>query len=80
LDLAKEGIGTIIWACGYSKDFSYVKVPILDSYNYPVSDQGVTRFPGLFILGMNWMNKFKTGLFLGIAESAQHLAEIISVV
>jgi putative flavoprotein involved in K+ transport len=78
LDLAAEGVGAIIWATGYSLDYSLVKLPILDSYNYPVSDRGVSRFPGLYSLGMNWMNKFKTGFLMGVGESSQYLAEAIS--
>ncbi len=77
LDLAAENIKTIIWACGYLNDYSLVKLPILDEYNYPITDQGVTRYPGLYFLGMNWMNKFKSGFLLGIGESAQYLAEYI---
>jgi putative flavoprotein involved in K+ transport len=77
LDLAAEGISTIIWATGYLMDNSMVQLPILDEYNYPVTDRGVTRYPGLYFIGLNWMNKFKTGFLLGISESAQHLAEVI---
>lgn len=77
LDLAAEGIGVMIWATGYSNDYSLVQLPILDSYNYPSADRGVTRYPGLYFLGMNWMNKFKTGFLMGVGESAQYLAEVI---
>ena len=77
LDLAAEGIGVIIWATGYSNDYSLVKLPLLDSYNYPSADRGVTRYPGLYFLGMNWMNKFKTGFLMGVGEAAQYLVEVI---
>lgn len=77
LDLAAEGIGVMIWATGYSNDYSLVQLPLLDSYNYPSADRGVTRYPGLYFLGMNWMNKFKTGFLMGVGESAQYLAEVI---
>lgn len=77
IDLAAEGISVIIWATGYSNDYSLVQLPILDSYNYPIADRGVTRHPGLYFLGMNWMNKFKTGFLMGVGESAQYLAEVI---
>ena len=76
LDLAANGISTIIWACGYAME-SLVKLPVMDSYGFPITNRGVTQFPGLFFLGMPWMNKFKSGLLVGIAESAQYLAEVI---
>lgn len=69
-----DHIGTIVWACGYTMD-NLVHLPILDEYGLPITDRGVTQFPGLYYLGLLWMNKFKSGLLMGIAESAQHLAE-----
>jgi putative flavoprotein involved in K+ transport len=76
LDLLAEGVSTIIWACGYSID-SLIQLPVLDSYGYPITDRGVTRYPGLYFLGMPWMNKFKSGFLMGVGESAQYLAEVI---
>jgi len=78
LDLAAEGISVIIWATGYSNDYSLVGLPILDAYHYPIADRGVSRFPGLYFLGLAWMNKFTSGLLMGIGDSAQYLAEVIS--
>jgi putative flavoprotein involved in K+ transport len=78
LDLAAEGISSIIWATGYAFDYSLVKLPVLDEFNYPSTDRGVTRHPGLYFLGMNWMNKFASGFLLGIGESAQYLAGVIN--
>jgi putative flavoprotein involved in K+ transport len=77
LDLAAEGIRVIIWACGYSNDYSLVGLPLLDPFNYPSADRGVTSFPGLYFIGLAWMNKFKSGLLMGVGEAAQYLAEVI---
>ncbi len=77
LDLADAGIGVIIWAIGYETDYSMVQLPILDDYKFPRTDRGVTQYPGLYFIGLNWMNKFKSGFLLGIAESARYVAEVI---
>ena len=76
LDLAAEGVSTIIWATGYSFE-SLVKLPLIDEYGYPIADRGVTSYPGLYFLGMPWMNKMKSGFILAIGKSAQYLAEDI---
>ena len=76
LDLAAEGISTIIWATGYSFE-SLIKLPLIDEYGYPIADRGVTSYPGLYFLGMPWMNKMKSGFLLAIGDSAQYLAEAI---
>ena len=78
LDVVAEGIGAIIWATGYASDYSMVKLPILDTYQYPNTKRGVTSFPGLYFLGMGWMDKFKSGFLMGVGESAQYLAEVIT--
>lgn len=77
LDPAAEGISVIIWAIGYLTDFNMVQLPILDDYHYPVADRGVTQHPGLYFIGMNWMNKFASGFLMGVGESAQYLADVI---
>ena len=69
-------IQTIIWACGFTME-NIVELPAFDEFGLPISDRGVTRFPGLYFLGMLWMNKFKSGLLLGIDESARYLAETL---
>jgi putative flavoprotein involved in K+ transport len=77
LDVKTTGIKTIIWACGYSFDFGMVKLPVLDETGFPITARGVTRFPGLYFFGLPWMDRMKTGLFLGVKESAEYLAEKI---
>ncbi len=77
LDLQRAGISTIIWACGYSFDFSMVKLPVTDEFGYPKQERGVTDYPGLYFIGLPWLHKQKSGLFAGIGEDAQYLAEQI---
>jgi putative flavoprotein involved in K+ transport len=48
LDPNAAGISTIIWATGYTFDFSLVKLPVVDSDGYPIQKRGVTRFEGLY--------------------------------
>jgi len=75
LDLARAEISTIIWATGFAWDFSWIRLPIFDEWGYPVQDRGVTQYPGLYFLGLPWLHKRKSGLFLGVGEDAEHLAE-----
>lgn len=77
LDLETTGISTIVWATGFDFDFSWVKFPIFDEFGYPEQQRGVTNRPGLYFLGLHWMHTLKSGLFVGIAEDAAHIAEHI---
>jgi putative flavoprotein involved in K+ transport len=78
LDLKAEGINTIIWATGYSVDYSLVKLPVRGQDGLPIQTRGVTNFPGLFFAGMPWMPSLKTGTLAGVGESAQHIARSIA--
>jgi putative flavoprotein involved in K+ transport len=77
IDLAEAGISTIIWACGYTFDFSMVRLPVTDEYGFPITNRGITEHPGLYFLGMPWISKAKSGLFMGIAEDAAYIADRI---
>jgi putative flavoprotein involved in K+ transport len=74
LDLKAEGVETIIWATGYLQDYSMFELPLLDAYGFPDAKRGVSRHPGVYFIGVSWMEKFKTGLLFGIAEAAHDLA------
>jgi putative flavoprotein involved in K+ transport len=74
LDLAREHIGTIIWATGYGYDLGWLKAPVLDNVGRPVQRRGVTREPGLYFLGLHWMHTIKSGLLAGVGYDAEHIA------
>jgi len=77
LDLQRENIAAIIWATGYSYDYDWLQVPVLDAQDRPLQRRGVTQVPGLYFLGLHWMHTFKSGLFSGVGSDAEYLAEHI---
>lgn len=78
LDLNAAGISTVIWATGYTFDFSLVKLPVVDSDGYPVQKRGVTRFEGLYFLGMPWLHSRRSGILFGVGDDAAYLAAHIA--
>ena len=75
LNLATEGIKTIIWTTGYAYDFDWIKIPVFDDQGRPMQQRGVTPVPGLYFLGLHWMHTFKSGLFSGVGADAEFLAD-----
>ena len=75
LDLEREGISTVIWATGYSYDYPWLHVDVLDELGRPVQQRGVTAVPGLFFLGLHWMHTFKSGLLSGVGADARFISE-----
>jgi len=77
LDLNAYGISTVIWATGYLFDYSLVKLPVVDADGYPIQERGVTRFNGLYFLGMPWLYNRRSGILFGVGDDAAYLAEHI---
>ena len=75
--LKSAGITTVIWAMGYEFDFGLVKLPVFDDDGYPLQNRGVTRYPGLYFMGLPWMYKRKSALLLGVGEDADFVASAI---
>lgn len=73
LDLRAVGIGTILWANGYRPDLSWIHLPLADPNGWPVQRRGVTDFRGLYFVGVHWLHKRKSALFLGVGEDAEHV-------
>ena len=71
-------INTIIWATGYTFDYSLVKLPVHDGDGFPIQMSGVTRYPGLYFVGIPWMPSERSGFLLGVGDSARHIASQIS--
>ncbi len=78
LDLKQANINSVVWATGYAFDYSLVKLPVTDADGFPISQRGVTAYPGLYFLGMPYLYKQKSGLLMGIGEDAEYLADHIA--
>jgi putative flavoprotein involved in K+ transport len=75
LDLAAEGVGSILWTSGYGLDFGWLDLPILDEMGFPRTTRGVTEVPGLTFIGLLWQFNQGSANFSGLALDARHLAE-----
>ncbi len=77
LDFAEANIRTVIWATGFSYDFSWVEFPVTDALGYPETDNGSTSTPGLFFCGLNWMTRRKSGILYGVDDDARVVSDQI---
>jgi putative flavoprotein involved in K+ transport len=77
LSLKDANIRTVIWATGYSFDFSLVQLPVLDGDGYPIQNRGITDYPGLYFVGLPWLHNARSGLLFGVAQDAAQIAKAI---
>ncbi len=73
LDLRATGVTTVIWATGYTRDFSWVKIPVFDEDDYPLQQRGVTAFPGLYFISLPWLYRPTSSIIYGVTEDAEHI-------
>jgi putative flavoprotein involved in K+ transport len=76
-DLGAEGIRTVLWATGYRRDYSWLKVPVLDVAGEICHDGGITPSPGLYVLGLNFLRRRRSHFIDGVGFDAAELAQDI---
>ncbi|AZD61243.1 Putative monooxygenase [Pseudomonas chlororaphis subsp. aurantiaca] len=77
LDLAKAGVGTIIWATGYSVDYSWLQVDAFKDNGKPRHQRGVSSEPGVYFVGLPWLSRRGSAFIWGVWHDARHIAEHI---
>jgi len=81
IDLAAEGIRTVIWSTGYRQDFSWIRVPgVLAANGAPYQRQGVSPVSGIYFVGLHRMWQAGSGTLLGCGWAATHVAEQVAKV
>lgn len=78
LDLAAEGITSIVWATGFALDFSWIKADAFDAKGRPDHERGVSKVPGLYFLGLAWLSRRASPFIWGVWHDAAYLAEQIA--
>ncbi len=67
-------IRSVVWATGFRPDFSWVDVPVFDHRGQLVHDGGVTRWPGLYALGLPMLRRRRSTYIDGARRDAADLA------
>ena len=75
LDLGAAGITSVIWACGFAPDFSYLRLPVLADDGWPIHDGGITSEPGLAFVGLRFQTSAKSDLLFGVAADAARVVD-----
>ena len=78
IDLKAEGITAIVWATGFGYNYDWIKLPVGDEKNYPVQQWGVTRWSGLYFMGLPWMYGTNPAQFYGVWEDAEYVTNHIA--
>jgi putative flavoprotein involved in K+ transport len=75
--LPLDDLAAVVWCTGYRSDFRWIEVPVFDGAGQPCHRRGVTPSPGLYFLGLPWLHTWGSGRFCGVADDAEHLADVM---
>jgi len=78
LNLRDAKVSTVIWATGFTADFSWIQLPVLDAEGKPIHQRGVSPVHGLYFIGFPWLNSRKSGIIYGVEEDTHYIAGAIS--
>jgi len=78
LDLAAADVGGVVWCTGFSADFTWVALPILDDAGKPAHVRGVSLVDGIYFVGFPWLHRRKSGIICGVEEDASHIVDHIT--
>jgi putative flavoprotein involved in K+ transport len=71
-------VDAIVWATGYTQDFSFVNAPVVDASGRAQQKRGVTRVSGLYFIGLPWMHTRGSALLGWVGQDAAYLAHRIA--
>ena len=74
LDLGAAGVTSIIWATGFTQDFSWLKVDAFDDKGKPRHQRGVSSEPGVYFVGLPWLSRRGSTFIWGVWHDAKHVA------
>ncbi len=76
VDLADAGITSVIWATGFTGDFSYLDVDgALKDDGQPAHTDGVSEARGIYFIGMPWVRTRASGIVHGVNDDAVAIVE-----
>jgi putative flavoprotein involved in K+ transport len=78
LQLKTAGISTVVWATGYRRDYSWLKLPLLNTRGELRHHGGVTPCAGVYALGLPFQRARKSSTIDGVGADARVLAGSIA--
>jgi len=79
LDLARAGVTSVVWATGFTADYSWLDVGAFDENGKPKHQRGVSSEPGVYFLGLPWQSRRGSSFIWGVWHDAKYLADHIQI-
>lgn len=68
-------VDNIIWCTGFTPDFSWIDIDICQESGAPRHEHGIVpEAPGLYFVGLPWLDRLNSSLIGGVGRDAEHIA------
>ena len=72
-------VTNVIWCTGFVTDYSWIELPVFDTYGYPIHARGgVETHPGLYFMGLPFQRTLSSALIMGVGKDAEYIANAIA--
>ncbi len=72
-------VTNVIWCTGYHPGFSWIDLPVFDSYGEPLHEGGVVPSePGLYFVGLHFLYALSSEMVHGVGRDARRIADRIA--
>jgi putative flavoprotein involved in K+ transport len=75
MNLVRDGIRTVLWATGFRREYSWLKLPVLDGRGEIRHSGGVTPLSGLYVIGLHFLRRRNSSFIDGVGADAVALSE-----
>ena len=77
IDVFAKNITTILWATGFSNDYSWLQVDAFEADNIPSHKRGISSEPGVYFLGLPWQSRRGSSFIWGVWHDAKFIVDHI---
>ncbi len=77
LDLRRRGIRTIVWATGFRRDYSWLRIDALNDQGELRQTGGICEVPGLYAMALPFMRRRNSTFIDGVGADARDLTHHI---
>jgi putative flavoprotein involved in K+ transport len=67
-------VRTVLWATGFTQDFGWLDVPVLEPDGTPRHRRGVSELAGLYFVGLRFQHRQSSALIGGVGQDAEYVA------
>jgi len=68
-------VSNVLWCTGFRPEFSWIEVDVFQEDGFPRHERGVvSEVPGLYYVGLPWLDRLNSSLIGGVGTDAEHIA------